>query len=68
VHGWLAAAYGLKGDAERARTELDEAWKFPFYRTIAAVRADPIYAEPRVAALAGPTFIAGLRAAGMPDK
>ena len=68
VHGWLAAAYALKGDPDRARAELNEAWKYPFYRTVASINADPAYSEPRVAVLAEPTFIAGLRAAGMPDN
>jgi adenylate cyclase len=68
VHGWLAAAYALKGDPDRARAELNEAWKYPFYRTVASIKADPAYSEPRVAVLAEPTFIAGLRAAGMPDN
>ena len=68
VHGWLAAAYAMKGDIDRAKAELQEAWKYPFYRNVAAIKADPIYADPRVAALADPTFIAGLRKAGMPEN
>jgi adenylate cyclase len=68
VHGWLAAALALKGETDRAKAELSEAWKYPFYRTVAALKADPIYADPRVATLADPTFIAGLRTAGMPEK
>jgi adenylate cyclase len=68
VHGWLAAAYAMKGDSERAKAELNEAWKYPFYRSVAAIKADPLYADPRVWTLAEPTFIAGLRAAGMPDN
>jgi tetratricopeptide (TPR) repeat protein len=68
VHGWLAAALALKGDTDRAKAELNEAWKYPFYRNVAALKADPIYADPRVATLADPTFIAGLRLAGLPEK
>ncbi|HEX6440955.1 MAG TPA: tetratricopeptide repeat protein [Stellaceae bacterium] len=68
VHGWLAAAYAMKGDSERAKTELNEAWKYPFYRSVAAIKADPIYADSRVWGLAEPTFIAGLKAAGLPAQ
>jgi tetratricopeptide (TPR) repeat protein len=68
VHGWLAAALAMKGDIARAKSELNEAWKYPFYRSLAAIKADPIYAERRVAPLAEPSFIAGLRAAGMPEN
>jgi adenylate cyclase len=68
VHGWLAAALGLKGDAARAKYELTEAWKYPFYRNVAAIKADPNYAEPRVWEMAEPSFVAGLRAAGMPEQ
>jgi adenylate cyclase len=68
VHGWLAAAYVEKGDTARAKAELQEAWKYPFYRTVAAIKADPIYANAKVAALAEPTFIAGLKTAGMPEN
>ena len=67
VHGWLAAALAMKGDLARAKSELNEAWKYPFYRSVAAIKADPLYAERRVAPLAEPSFIAGLRAAGMPE-
>jgi len=67
VHGWLAAALAMKGDVARAKSELNEAWKYPFYRSVAAIKSDPLYAEPRVAPLAEPSFIAGLRAAGMPE-
>jgi adenylate cyclase len=68
VHGWLAAAYAMKGDIDRGKAELQEAWKYPFYRSVAAIKADPIYADPRVAALTDPTFVAGLKAAGMPEE
>jgi adenylate cyclase len=68
VHGWLAAALAMKGDVARAKSELNEAWKYQFYRSVAAIKADPIYAERRVVPLAEPTFIAGLRAAGMPEN
>ena len=67
VHGWLAAALAMKGDLARAKSELNEAWKYPFYRSVAAIKADPLYAERRVAPLAEPSFIAGLRAVGMPE-
>jgi len=68
VHGWLAAAYGLRGEIERAKSELNEAWKYPFYRSVAAIKADPNYADPRVWPMAEASFVAGLRAAGMPEN
>ena len=68
VHGWLAAALAMKGDLARAKSELNEAWKYPFYRNVAAIKADPVYSERRVLPLAEPSFIAGLRAAGMPEE
>jgi TolB-like protein/class 3 adenylate cyclase/tetratricopeptide (TPR) repeat protein len=67
VNAWLAAAYALAGDNERARSELDEAWKHGFRRNMAALKDDPWYASPKVRALAEPTYFAGLRKAGMPE-
>ena len=57
-----------KGEIERAKSELNEAWKYPFYRSVAAIKADPNYADPRVWPMAEASFVAGLRVAGMPEN
>jgi TolB-like protein/class 3 adenylate cyclase len=67
INAWLAAAHALNGEAGRAQTELDEAWKQGFRRTIAALQEDSWYANPKIRALAEATYFAGLRKAGMPD-
>jgi len=74
VHGLLAAAYGLKGDSERAATELAEARRlsnYTRYSSIAELKAIPFgygVAAPKVRALTEATYIAGLRKAGLPEE
>jgi tetratricopeptide (TPR) repeat protein len=67
VNAWLAAAYALAGDNERARSELNEAWKHGFRRNMAGLKDDPWYASPKVRALAEASYFVGLRKAGMPE-
>ena len=70
VHGWLAAAYGLKGETERAATELAEARRLGgegSYSSITRMRAGPM-GLPKIRALSEATFFAGLRKAGMPEE
>ena len=67
VNAWLAAAYALNGESERARSELDEAWKRGFRRNMAGLTDDPWYANPKVRALAEASYFVGLRKAGMPE-
>jgi hypothetical protein len=67
VNAWLAAAYALNGESERARGELEEAWKHGFRRNMAGLSDDPWYASPKVRALAEATYFVGLRKAGMPE-
>jgi adenylate cyclase len=67
VNAWLAAAYALNGESERARSELDEAWKHGFRRNMAGMKDDPWYASPKVRALAEASYFVGLRKAGMPE-
>jgi len=69
----LAATYGLKGDSERAATELAEARRLSpddRYASIAHYRAVSSYAggAPKIRALFESTFFAGLRKAGMPEE
>jgi tetratricopeptide (TPR) repeat protein len=75
-HVYLASAYALKGDTERAAAELTEAEKlrklhgqlhFSIAHMRAGVRAQA-GEEPKVIALFETTLIAGLRKAGMPEE
>lgn len=68
-HGWLASAYALAGDAERAASELAEARQLSGdgrYSSIAEFARSRPWA-PQVYALAETTFFAGLRLAGVPE-
>ncbi|HEV8679521.1 MAG TPA: adenylate/guanylate cyclase domain-containing protein [Stellaceae bacterium] len=67
INAWLAAAHALNDEGERARSELEEAWKRGFHRTMAGFNGDPWYANPKVRALAEATYFVGLRKAGMPE-
>jgi tetratricopeptide (TPR) repeat protein len=70
----LAAAYGLKGNSERAAAELAEARKLSgdpaIFSTIAARRkaTSREFFAPKVRALFEETFDVGLRKAGMPEE
>jgi tetratricopeptide (TPR) repeat protein len=74
---WLASAYALNGDVERAAAELAEARRLApdgRYSSIGPLRAagtlgGPGYwAVPKVRALYEATYFAGLRKAGMPEE
>jgi TolB-like protein/DNA-binding winged helix-turn-helix (wHTH) protein len=67
----LAAAYALKGEAQRASVELAEARKLnDRYSNIAALTAAgrEFLASPKNRSLAETTYLAGLRLAGMPEE
>jgi len=66
----LASAYALKGEIERAGTELAEAQKLrrDGYSSIAQVKAVGYFGGPITYALYEATFFAGLRKAGMPEE
>jgi adenylate cyclase len=67
-HAGLAAAYALKGEAERAAAELAEARKLvgdDRYSSIARLRATANWFAPKIQALREATFFVGLRKAGM---
>ena len=74
---YLAAAYALKGERERATAELAEARKLASddrYSSIARLQAVGIvggpgyWGVPKVRALFEATYFAGLRKAGMPEE
>jgi hypothetical protein len=69
-HGWLASAYGLKGDSGRARAELLEARRLSGgkgYSSIAGMRSGSRM-TPAIRELYEATFFAGLRKAGVPEE
>jgi tetratricopeptide (TPR) repeat protein len=70
THPWLAAAYALKGDTERASAELAEARRLASddrYSSIARLKASGYFGVAKVRALYEATFFVGLRKAGMPE-
>ena len=69
VHAYLAAAYALKGDAERAHKELAEAKQLsPSYASLAQVKKSTWYDNPKIRGFAEATYFPGLRSAGMPEN
>jgi adenylate cyclase len=68
VHAYLAAGYALKGEIERARTELAEAQGLAkIYSTLASVKKSAWFDNPKIRALAEANFFPGLRRAGLPE-
>jgi adenylate cyclase len=66
IRAWLASAYALKGETERAAVELAEARRLSGddrFSNIARLKAVGYFR-----ALVETTFFAGLRKAGMPDE
>jgi len=71
VHAWLASAYALKGETERAAGELAEARRLggeAFMSSIARLRAASLFETPAALALYEATYLAGLRKAGVPEE
>jgi hypothetical protein len=68
---FLAAAYALKGDTDRAAAELAEARRLVGdnrYSSIARLRGAEPWGMPKIRALFEATYSAGLRKAGMPEE
>ena len=68
---WLASAYALRGETERAATELAEARRLAgesSFSSVAHVKAEGRWGVPEVRALFEATYFAGLRKAGMPEE
>jgi adenylate cyclase len=78
LRAWLASAYGLAGNDERAASELAEARRRASddrYSSIARLRAAGNYPTapgnwgvPKIRGLVEGTYFAGLRKAGMPEE
>jgi adenylate cyclase len=71
AHVFLAAAYGLKGETERAAAELAEARRLRgpgSYASIARLRAGFTGVQQKIRDLFEATFLAGLRKAGVPEE
>ena len=69
-HAWLASAYALMGDLDRAAAELAEARRLlggRAYSSIAAMKSR-YWGVPSIRALHEDTFFAGLRKAGVPEE
>jgi tetratricopeptide (TPR) repeat protein len=66
---YLASAYGLKGETERAAAELAEARRLgaAYSTSIARAKKTPM-GLPKIRALSEATFFAGLRKAGVPEE
>jgi predicted Zn-dependent protease len=67
----LAAAYGLKGESERAAAELAEARRLRsdgLFTSLAWLKTMRSFAVPALRELSEATYAVGLRKAGMPDE
>jgi ferritin-like protein len=71
VHAYLAAAYALNGETERAAAEIAEARRLSDqdrFSSIARLKATWDYSVPKIRALFETTYIKGLRLAGIPEE
>ena len=69
VHAYLAAAYALKGEAQRAHAALAEAQRLSnAYSNLANVEKSTWYDNPEIRKLAEATYFTGLRRAGIPEE
>jgi adenylate cyclase len=70
-NAYLASAYALKGDSERAAAALAEARRLTGddrYTSIARLKAKVYFGVPKIRAMNEATYFAGLRKAGVPEE
>jgi tetratricopeptide (TPR) repeat protein len=70
-HAWLASAFALMGEAERAAAELAEARRLSGddrFASIARLKSVPALTGPKIRTLLETTYYAGLRKAGIPEE
>ena len=71
IRAWLASAYALIGETERATAELGEARRLISdgrFSSIARLKAAQYFGVPAIRALHEVTYLVGLRQAGMPEE
>jgi TolB-like protein/Tfp pilus assembly protein PilF len=71
VRAFLASAYALNGETQRAATELTEARRLSSddrFSSVARLKAVQYWGVPKVRALFEATYFIGLRKAGMPEE
>jgi TolB-like protein len=71
MRAFLASAYALRGEIDRAAAELAEARQLSGddrFSSLARLRAGQYLRVPKIRALFEATYIAGLRKAGMPEE
>jgi hypothetical protein len=71
IHAFLAAAYALMSQIERANAALAEAQRLSIdgrFSSVARLKTSWPYGEGEIGALHEATFFAGLRKAGMPEE
>jgi adenylate cyclase len=68
VRAWLASAYGLNGETERAATELAEARRLSSNDRLSSITRLSAAWTPKARARLETTYFAGLRKAGMPEE
>jgi tetratricopeptide (TPR) repeat protein len=69
-HAYLASAYALQGEGQRAEVELDRARNLSGddrFSSITRLRAAGFFGVPKIRALFERTYFMGLRKAGMPE-
>jgi adenylate cyclase len=72
LRSWLASAYALKGETERAAAELAEARRLAGKGSFSSIadmkKVGGWWGVPKIRALFEATYFAGLRKAGMPEE
>ena len=68
---WLASAFALKGETDRAAAELAESRRLlgeGSFSSLAQIKAHGYWGVPKIHALFEATYFVGLRKAGLPEE